>query len=63
MIGSIDTLLNMFNAIEWLWYGTAIFGVIVMRLTRPHVERPFEVKWHGEGEEGDRMEDCKGWKK
>jgi hypothetical protein len=43
MIGSIDSLLNMFSAIEWFWYGSAIFGLIVMRLTHPHAERPFQV--------------------
>ena len=52
VIGNIDSLINMFSAIQWMWYGTAVFGVIIMRLTRPHIHRPFEVRKQGEGAMG-----------
>ena len=56
VIGNIDSLINMFSAIMWLWYGTAVFGVIIMRLTRPHVHRPFEVIKEKRREEGEGRE-------
>ena len=69
VIGNIDSSINMFSAIMWLWYGTAVFGVIIMRLTRPHVHRPFEVikekrREEGEGRGGKRKDRAKEeWKK
>ena len=43
MIGSLEHLINVFSATEWFWYGIAIFGLIIMRLTLPDEHRPFKV--------------------
>ena len=64
VIGNIDSLINMFSAIMWLWYGTAVFGVIIMRLTRPHVHRPFEGKGRtGQRKSGRKKNKCEGKRK
>ncbi len=44
LIGNIESLVNIFTATMWFWYGTAIFGLIVMRLTLPDKPRPFKVR-------------------
>ena len=43
IIGDIDSLINAFSALGWCWYGFSIFGLIIMRLTRPHEPRPFKA--------------------
>ena len=43
MVGSLESLLNVFNATEWFWYSVGIFGLIIMRITLPDKHRPFKV--------------------
>ncbi len=43
LIGNIDGFVNAFNATSWFFYGSAIFGLIIMRITEPDKPRPFKV--------------------
>nr|XP_026696296.1 b(0,+)-type amino acid transporter 1-like [Ciona intestinalis] len=38
-----DTLLNAFSFTVWLFYGSSIAGVIVLRITHPDMPRPYRV--------------------
>nr|CAB3266339.1 b(0,+)-type amino acid transporter 1-like [Phallusia mammillata] len=38
-----SSLVNAFTFAAWLFYGLAMAGVLVMRITRPDMERPFKV--------------------
>ena len=42
-IGDIDKFINAYSAVTWFTYGSALFGLIVMRLTLPDQPRPFKV--------------------
>ncbi|XP_014680356.1 PREDICTED: b(0,+)-type amino acid transporter 1-like [Priapulus caudatus] len=40
---NIGTLINVFSFTKWVFYWFAMLSVIVMRWTRPNMERPFKV--------------------
>ena len=42
-VGNIDGFISAFNAMSWLQYGAAIFGIIIMRITCPDQPRPYKV--------------------
>ncbi|NXX26289.1 BAT1 protein, partial [Nicator chloris] len=41
--GDIDTLINYFSFAVWIFYGSTVFALIVMRFTRKELVRPIRV--------------------
>lgn len=41
--GDINSLVNYFSFAAWLFYGLTVLGLIVMRFTKKHAERPIKV--------------------
>lgn len=39
----LETLISIFNFACWTIYGLSLFAVIVLRITRPDMERPYRV--------------------
>ena len=39
----LDSLILMFSQAQWVIYGASIFGVIVLRIRQPNVDRPYKV--------------------
>ena len=44
--GDIDSVLNCFSFVSWLFYGVTVLSLIVLRWQRPSQPRPYEV-WLG----------------
>lgn len=43
LYGTIDSLIDFFSFTAWIFYGGAMFALIVMRYTKPHAPRPYKV--------------------
>ena len=43
LVGTINQLIDAFNAASWVFYGLAIGGLLIMRITHEDVPRPFKV--------------------
>jgi len=43
LIGSIESFVDAFSALEWVTYGAVFFGLIVMRVVEPDRPRPFKA--------------------
>lgn len=41
--GTIDSLIDFFSFTAWIFYGGAMVALLVMRITRPDVRRPYKV--------------------
>lgn len=41
--GTIDSLIDFFSFTAWIFYGGAMFALIVMRYTKPNYPRPYKV--------------------
>lgn len=43
LIGNYDTLVNLYSTSTWIFYGMCVLGLIILRFTQPHMERPYQV--------------------
>lgn len=41
--GTINSLIDFFSFTAWIFYGSAMLALLVMRYTRPDVPRPYKV--------------------
>jgi len=41
--GSYNTLVNLYSTSTWIFYGLCVLGLIILRFTQPHMERPYRV--------------------
>ncbi len=41
--GDIGSLIDFFSFTAWIFYGTAMLALIVMRYTKPDAPRPYKV--------------------
>ena len=39
----IGSLIDFFSFAAWLFYGLAVFCVVILRFRKPHAERPIKV--------------------
>ncbi|ORY22660.1 amino acid transporter, partial [Neocallimastix californiae] len=43
LTGSYNTLVNIYSTSTWIFYGLCVLGLIILRFTQPHMERPYRV--------------------
>ncbi|HET9056799.1 MAG TPA: amino acid permease [Chitinophagaceae bacterium] len=43
LTGSFDILADMFVFVSWVFYGLVIFGLFILRKTKPNIERPYKT--------------------
>jgi len=41
--GSYNTLVNLYSTSTWIFYGLCVLGLLVLRFTQPHMDRPYRV--------------------
>ncbi|CED82130.1 Amino acid transporters [Phaffia rhodozyma] len=41
--GGFRTLVNLFSVAQWLFYFLTVLGLIILRYTEPHLERPYRT--------------------
>jgi len=41
--GSYNTLVNLYSTSTWIFYGLCVLGLIILRFSQPHMERPYRV--------------------
>jgi L-type amino acid transporter 9 len=39
----VGSLIDFFSFAAWLFYGLAVFCVVILRFTKPNAERPIKV--------------------
>ncbi|MBL7998326.1 MAG: amino acid permease [Candidatus Kapabacteria bacterium] len=44
--GTFETLTDMLIFVSWIFYGMSAYGVILLRKTLPHIERPYKVPFY-----------------
>ena len=42
--GTIDSLIDFFSFTAWIFYGGAMVALLVMRITKRSVQRPYKVR-------------------
>jgi len=43
LTGSYNTLVNLYSTSTWIFYGLCVLGLMILRFTQPHMERPYRV--------------------
>ncbi|OUM60011.1 hypothetical protein PIROE2DRAFT_30995, partial [Piromyces sp. E2] len=41
--GSYNTLVNLYSTSTWIFYGLCVLGLLILRFTQPHMDRPYRV--------------------
>ena len=54
--GDIGALIDLFNFVIWIIYAMVTLEVIILRWTKPDVERPYKVKTDAKVQEPAAMQ-------